>query len=205
MKTLSSLSIAVSLMMRRLMTTTTSGLSNPMVKYNFGAATSKLPGLFGIEAPGTPMKPDGPYNEKGSVPNDVVRSWVDFIGEKGVKRTLCLLTPEELDCYANPGYEAILAELGVKSHLVNVFEDGAHQKCVEAYREAREAGESMVLHCSGGEGRTGAVIGALLVSESGLAASEAEAEVLATAESEGTKRKLSAKKVEKLTGSGTLK
>ena len=49
----------------------TSAAFSASPKYNFGAATSKLPFLFGVEAPGTPKKPDGLYNEKGSVPSDV--------------------------------------------------------------------------------------------------------------------------------------
>ena len=96
-------------------------------KFNFGAATQKLPILFGVEAPGTPKKPDGLYNENKSVPETVVTSWVDYLKKQNVKRTLCLLTPEELDCYADPGYKALLEEKGIIPSLVNVFEEGKLQ------------------------------------------------------------------------------
>lgn len=64
--------------------------------YNFGNVSEKAPTVFGVEAPGVPMKPGGKYNDPGSVPNSVVEDWAVFLKENGVTRTLCLLKQEEL-------------------------------------------------------------------------------------------------------------
>ena len=133
-----------------------------------------------------------------------VYEWTDYLSVNDVKRTLCLLIPEELDCYADPGYADLLKSKGITPNLVNVFEDGASEKCLAAYKEAAAAGEKIAVHCSGGEGRTGVVIGALLMKEAGLDANEAESDVMAAAADAGVKRKLSASKVEKLVSNGTL-
>merc|ERR1719266_548772 len=132
--------------------------------FNFGAATPRLPLLFGVEAPGVPLKPDGRYNTPQSVPLEVVDEWTSFLRDNhNVKRTLCLLKPEELACYENPGYEELLRERGMTPVVVNVFEEGAKDKCQLAYEEAERAGERLAVHCSGGEGRTGLVLGALMM------------------------------------------
>ena len=78
------------------------------------------------------------------------------------------------------------------------------EKCVKAYKDASKAGDNIAVHCSGGEGRTGVVIGALLCSEAGFETSEVEGEVLAAAEDAGAKRKLSVSKVDKLLSKGSL-
>jgi hypothetical protein len=174
------------------------------MKYNFGAASSKTPLLFGVEAPGVPMKPGGQYNDPKSVPNAVVEEWADFLVQQDVRRTLCLLNPEELACYEDPGYAELLKSRGITPALVNVFEEGASDKLIEAYEEADKAGEKIAVHCSGGEGRTGVAIGAILVKEAGLSPEEAEKEVMKAAEETGAKRKLAAAKVEKLLEKGTL-
>eukprot|EP00567_Pseudictyota_dubia_P014293 CAMPEP_0197443248 /NCGR_PEP_ID=MMETSP1175-20131217/9032_1 /TAXON_ID=1003142 /ORGANISM="Triceratium dubium, Strain CCMP147" /LENGTH=205 /DNA_ID=CAMNT_0042973851 /DNA_START=44 /DNA_END=661 /DNA_ORIENTATION=- len=173
-------------------------------KFNFGAASPNLPLLFGVEAPGVPMKPGGKYNEKGSVPNDVVAEWASFLEANDVTRALCLLKQDELDCYDQPGYASLLEDRGVKPFLVDVFQDGASEKCIAAYQEAAAAGEKIAVHCSGGEGRTGVVLGALLVQEAGMDAEAAEAEILASADEGKVTRKLSAAKVQKLLDEGTL-
>lgn len=182
---------------------TTSALS-ASPKFNFGAASSKIPLAFGIEAPGTPMKPDGKYNDAESVPVDVINEWGDFLKENDVKRTICLLNEKELNCYAKPGYVSLLEEKGITPALVNVFEEGANEKLLAAYKAAVESGEKIALHCSGGEGRTGVAIGALLMKEAGLTVEEAETEVMSSAETANVVRKISGAKVTKLLDSGSL-
>jgi len=172
--------------------------------YNFGKASSRIPLVFGVEAPGVPMKPGGKYNEKESVPTEVVEQWADYLKEQGVSRTLCLLKQEELDCYANPGYASILESKGIKPSLVDVFQPEAGDKCWAAYQEAVESGEKIAVHCSGGEGRTGVVLGTLLAKDAGISSEDAASEILSTAEAEEVVRKVGAAKLDKLLNDNTL-
>jgi len=174
-------------------------------KFNFGIASSKSSLLFGVEAPGVPMKPGGSYNDPQSVPTSIVDEWIDHLQENDIKRTLCLLKPDELECYSDPGYVELCKAGGVTPTVVNVFDPDASTKVVEAYQQAMEAGEKIAVHCSGGEGRTGVVMGAILVSEGLVTSSEeAETDILATAEQEGVNRKPAAAKIDKLLKDGTL-
>lgn len=153
---------------------------------------------------GVPMKPGGKYNEKESVPTEVVEKWADYLKEQGVSRTLCLLKKEELDCYANPGYASILESRGIKPSLVDVFQPEAGDKCWTAYQEAAESGEKIAVHCSGGEGRTGVVLGSLLAKDAGISSDDAASEILSTAEAEEVVRKVAAAKLDKLLNDNTL-
>jgi protein-tyrosine phosphatase len=174
-----------------------------MPKYNFGSASEKAAWLNGVEAPGVPMKPGGKYNDPGSVPNDVVEAWAAFLKEQGVTRTICLLKQEELDCYAAPGYEAILRANGIEPALVDVFQAGSRDGILDAARAAKEAGEKVALHCSGGEGRTGLGLGAILADQCGMSVEEAAAEVVTHAGATGVTRKVKAEKLAGLMEKGT--
>ena len=122
-------------------------------------------------------------------------------------RTLCLLKQEELDCYVEPGYAAILEAKGITPALVDVFQDGAADKIKAAAKAAADAGEKLAVHCSGGEGRTGLALGAVLTSrvEGGMTAAEAAEEVVAHAAATGVVRKVKPEKLESLLTTGTAK
>ena len=97
---------------------------------NFGAASEKLPGVFGGSSPGTPGKPDTPYAEmeEGSIGNDVVKEWANALKGHGITRTLCLLSPDELLTYAEPGYTELLKAEGLTPSIVNLASDKAWDK-----------------------------------------------------------------------------
>ena len=173
-----------------------------MPQYNFGTASEKATWLNGVEAPGVPMKPGGKYNDPGSVPNDVVEAWAAFLKEQGVTRTICLLKKEELDCYAAPGYEAILKAAGVEPAMVDIFQEGAKDSILDAARAAKEAGDKVAIHCSGGEGRTGLGLGAILADQCALSAEEAAAEVVTHAGATGVTRKVKPEKLSALIENG---
>ena len=173
-----------------------------MPQYNFGTASEKATWLNGVEAPGVPMKPGGKYNDPGSVPNDVVEAWAAFLKEQGVTRTICLLKKEELDCYAAPGYEAILKAAGVEPAMVDIFQEGAKDSILDAARAAKEAGDKVAIHCSGGEGRTGLGLGAILADQCALSAEEAAAEVVTHAGATGVARKVKPEKLSALIENG---
>jgi len=78
-----------------------------------------------------------------------------------MKHVLSLLNDEEYAFYAEPGYVEGLKNAGFdqsKITCVNVFDAGAADKTEAALASAKAAGEKLVLHCSGGEGRTGVVL-----------------------------------------------
>lgn len=54
----------------------------------------------------------------------------------------------------------------------------AYSNIVAALRDAEAAGERVVIHCRGGEGRTGNAMAAWLIARHGLSPDEAEAEVV---------------------------
>ncbi len=178
--------------------------SSIMARYNFGPSSHRMPLVFGMEAPGVPLKPGGSYNEPGSVPNDVVQCWIDHLKTNGISRTLCLLNSSELACYADPGYKALCEASGIKPALVDAFAPGAKDGVLQALTEAYAAEENIAVHCSGGEGRTGLVLAACLVEKCGLSAEEAEREIMETAGAEGVVRKVVAAKVTKFLTNGTL-
>eukprot|EP00586_Coscinodiscus_wailesii_P022047 CAMPEP_0172498026 /NCGR_PEP_ID=MMETSP1066-20121228/108382_1 /TAXON_ID=671091 /ORGANISM="Coscinodiscus wailesii, Strain CCMP2513" /LENGTH=164 /DNA_ID=CAMNT_0013271125 /DNA_START=75 /DNA_END=566 /DNA_ORIENTATION=+ len=149
--------ISLSLITQKILPTTSFSNDIPSPKFNFGPASKRAPLLHGVEAPGVPMKPGGKYNDPQSVPNAAVQEWITYMKENDVKRTLCLLKPDELSCYADPGYESLLSDAGIRPTVVNVFEEGSRDECLRAYEEAVAAGEKVAVHCSGGEGRTGLV------------------------------------------------
>lgn len=57
---------------------------------------------------------------------------------RGVTRTICLLKREELDCYASPGYAAILQAKGITPALVDIFQPGATEQIEAAAKVGRE-------------------------------------------------------------------
>jgi|AntAceMinimDraft_1070359.scaffolds.fasta_scaffold07765_3 protein-tyrosine phosphatase len=170
--------------------------------YNFGSVSEKAPAVFGVEAPGVPMKPGGVYNEAGSVPNAVVEEWAAFLKAEGVTRTICLLKAEELACYAAPGYAKILEAQGITPSMVDIFQEGASDAIKAAAGAAKAAGEKVAVHCSGGEGRTGLALGAVLVSECGMTPPDAAAEVVRHSAELGTVRKVKTEKLEALLANG---
>jgi protein-tyrosine phosphatase len=57
----------------------------------------------------------------------------------------------------------------------------AHAALVGAFADAHAAGERVVVHCRGGQSRTGLALGAWLVAQHGVSADEAAAEVMRAA------------------------
>lgn len=71
-----------------------------------------------------------------------------------------------------------------------------YAKIVEALRDAEAAGENVVVHCRGGEGRTGNVFAAWLIARHGMSPEEAEKEVLSHATAVGATRRCKAAKLQ---------
>jgi len=155
--------------------------------------------IFGAEAPGERQLVRG-----AKVPNDAVQRWGKWMLKRNISRTLCLLCKEELDLYQGASYEHSLTELGLKSVLVDVANDtNAWHKIQEAIKAAVDAKESVVVHCSSGQNRTGCVLGAILKHYvPTLSYEDAEKEVLPKGP---VIRKPKASAIQKLMEQGTLK
>ena len=76
----------------------------------------------------------------------------------------------------------------------------AQAALLAAFGDAAAAGERVVVHCRGGQSRTGLALATWLVARHGLSADAAAAEVLAGAAAAGVVRYANADKVAKFTG-----
>jgi protein-tyrosine phosphatase len=76
----------------------------------------------------------------------------------------------------------------------------AHATLVGAFAAAHAAGEKVVVHCRGGQSRTGLALGAWLVAQHGLSAADAAAEVERAAAAASLIRFAKAAKITTFTG-----
>jgi hypothetical protein len=147
-------------------------LSNPA--RGFAAAAASEPTVFGARRPGFPFP---------IVAADTVDGWLDWMQEQQIRRVVCLLPPRQLT-----GYPDLLASYRQHFGAANVcwspiddfkLADPAALTGVilPFLAEADGQRERVVVHCSGGVGRTGHVLAAWLVSFRGMFNEEAIAAV----------------------------
>lgn len=124
--------------------------------YKFAAAWENEPIVFGASRPG--------YF------NNEVRDWVEFMKRQDIQRVCCLLPDNQLAHYANllgtyqqefGNYQVCWAPIE-DFHLSDV--EALTTKILHFLAEADKQAEKVVVHCSGGIGRTGHVLAAWLVS-----------------------------------------
>ena len=113
-----------------------------------------------------------------------IREWADFMRAQGVTRVCCLLDPEQLARFPMDLETAYKRRFGAARVLMEPIAD--HHLCSgEALRRsilpflhaADSRGERAVIHCWGGNGRTGHVLAAWLVAARSLSPSDALAAV----------------------------
>lgn len=132
--------------------------------------------VFGAPRPGYPCK---------SVGAEDVRDWISGIQNMGIRRICCLLPENQLAYYAID----LLAEYRKAFGKLNVcraeIED--YHLCDHAtlengilpfLLESAQTNSPVVVHCSGGRGRTGHVLAAGLVRHRGLSVDDALAAVV---------------------------
>ena len=118
--------------------------------------------------------------------NAQVKDWIDFMQNQNIKRVCCLLPESQLKRYTNL-LEVYQKTFGVNKvcwtpiedfHIVNpeIFID----RILPFLAAANQNHEKVVIHCSGGIGRTGHILAAWLVAGRGFSGKAAIAAVKQT-------------------------
>lgn len=143
--------------------------------FNFGAASEEEQIVFGAQRPG--------YNSSLVNLADI-QNWISFMKKQGIRRVCCLLTKDQLEYYEVDLLEEYGKEFGkdnvcwapVKDY--HLCDSETLHKILYFLKEADAKGERVVVHCSGGSGRTGHVLAAWLVFKRGLSEQKALETVL---------------------------
>lgn len=142
-----------------------------MGKFNFGPASQHETIVFGSERPG--------YN-LSSIREEDVDQWISFMKERGISRIVCLLDDKHLPLYPSDLLETYAQEFGSKNVLHAPIEDFTlcdadvlKNSILPFLKQADSDGEKVLVHCSGGIGRTGHVLAAWLVYGRGYDPNEA--------------------------------
>mmetsp|Transcript_10027 Transcript_10027/g.24262 ORF Transcript_10027/g.24262 Transcript_10027/m.24262 type:complete len:228 (+) Transcript_10027:63-746(+) len=164
---------------------------------NFAAISCKDENVFGIHRPG--FLPDGVNEKPGAVEDALVTEWCSFIKGKGVTRILSLLEDDEAAWFKTPIEKQLEAEgfseaKGTYIRTPLSSPDSA-KKALEALTSATASGDKIVLHCSGGIGRTGLMSAVYLAKQYGMTPEEAVKEVTSQAQKAGVSRATKAEKV----------
>ncbi|MFQ4146141.1 dual specificity protein phosphatase family protein [Chlorogloeopsis sp. ULAP02] len=140
--------------------------------YKFAAAAENELIVFGAAKPG--------YS------STEVHNWIEFMKRSGIKRVCCLLSDRQLSRYSDL-LGTYQQEFGINHVCWAPIEDfhlcdqeTLTQKILPFLAAADQQGEKVVVHCSGGIGRTGHVLAAWLVSGRGLSNKAAIAAVRRT-------------------------
>jgi protein-tyrosine phosphatase len=140
--------------------------------YKFAAAWENEPIVFGASRPG--------YF------NNQAHDWVEFMKRQGIQRVCCLLCDNQLAHYSDllGTYQQEFGNHHVCWAPIEDFHlsdlETLTRKILPFLAEADKQAEKVVVHCSGGIGRTGHVLAAWLVSGRGLSNKAAIAAVMRT-------------------------
>lgn len=170
-----------------------------MSSYNFSRVSGRDAQAFGSARPGFPSK---------KVAADQTSSWIDFMKSKGVKRVLSLLGDDEVEeYYPEQNIDKVMSEAyGEENYTrTSVFASNSRSVMSDALAKAKASGDSIVMHCSGGEGRAALAMGLWLVDSYGLAPSDAAREIAEEAKrTEGVVRRIDVNKLSHLVTTGSM-
>lgn len=140
--------------------------------YKFAAADKNEMIVYGAAKPGKSRQQ--------------VSDWINFMKQQGIQRVCCLLCDSQLAGYENL-LEIYQSEFGMERVCWAAIEDfqlveleTLTEKILPFLAIANQESEKVVVHCSGGVGRTGHVLAAWLVYSRGLSNFDAMAAVKRT-------------------------
>jgi protein-tyrosine phosphatase len=140
--------------------------------YKFAAASENELIVFGSARPG--------YTNKQ------VNQWIEFMQNQGIQRVCCLLPETQLARYSNllDAYGKVFGLDQVCWEPIEDFNIATPEVLVHQVltflATANQHNEKVVVHCSGGIGRTGHILAAWLVAGRGLSSQSAIAAVKQT-------------------------
>ena len=122
----------------------------PLSEFNFGPAYEDEAFVYGANGPG--------YN---------VSKWISSMKGQGIERVCCLQMPKEITPDCIPIYQKEFGEDNVKEAPIEDFHlsslTNLKQKILPFLQDSYEKKKLVVVHCLGGNGRTGHVLAAWLV------------------------------------------
>jgi protein-tyrosine phosphatase len=140
--------------------------------YKFAAASEHEPIVFGSTRP--------------EYPNKQVSEWLEFMQDRGIQRVCCLLPETQLIRYSDllGVYRQVLGLERVCWEPIEDFSFVTPEVLISQILPflaiANHQNEKVVVHCSGGIGRTGHILAAWLVAGRGLSSQSAIAAVKQT-------------------------
>ena len=141
------------------------------MRFKFAPAGPDEQTVFGAERPG--------YSAESVAPH-AVEEWIDFMRAHGIRRVCCLLPPTQLAFYTDDLIDSYTKAFGT-DNICHVPVTDLHLASgndletivLPFLRDSDQRGLPVVVHCSGGSGRTGHVLAAWLARERHLSAEDA--------------------------------
>ena len=130
------------------------------MSFKFGPACDGEETVFGAKRPGHRCK---------DVSDDEVRKWIAFMKKEGIKRVCCLLGDYQLGHYTDllGTYRSEFGDGNVLSAPVEDYHlcdlTTLRDRILPSLADSDREGRKVVVHCSGGNGRTGLIMAAWLV------------------------------------------
>lgn len=165
-------------------------------KFNFGPVAANEKIVHAGSRPGVGKE----FESNGRIGKEEIAEWSKFMKTKGMKRILCLLSPDELKWYKEP-YEKMLSQHGFpkdKVSMVNMSASCAFSNVKNALENANAVNEPIVIHCSNGGGRAGLASSVWMHCRYKLPPPDACEIVVSYADQIGTKRRADLTKLNNL-------